>query len=449
MDALLDPGILIAYARSAETWLRRDVLVLGTLIQLAVILTAYVAARLLAPRLKAQLSKLGRRRADDSRIYRIAKAVAPLTLPLVWLALQWLSVLVADRAGWPNHLITIAVSLLTAWVVIRFTTSLVRDPAWARFVALTAWFIAALNIVGLLDETIAMLDSVALTVGGLRLSILTVVKGVLALALLLWVATTSSHIFERRISSLPNLTPSVQVLFSKLLKIVLITLAIVIALSSVGIDLTAFAVFSGAVGVGIGFGLQKVVSNLISGVILLLDRSIKPGDVISVGDTFGWINSLGARYASVITRDGTEWLIPNEDLITQQVVNWSYSDKKVRIGIPVGVSYNCDVPKAMALCLEAAAETPRVLDNPRSACLLTGFGDSSVDLELRFWIEDPQGGVSNVKSQVLLRIWEKFHAADVEIPFPQRDLNLKRSAALDRVLEAMERSGPSPDRPAP
>jgi small-conductance mechanosensitive channel len=279
----------------------------------------------------------------------------------------------------------------------------------------------------LLDNTILLLDNLALTLGDLRISALTVIKGLASLAILLWLATLLSGAMERRISTLPNLTPSVRVLFSKLLKTVLITLAIVVALSTVGIDLTAFAVFSGAVGVGIGFGLQKVVSNLISGVILLMDKSVKPGDVISVGDTYGSVNSLGARYASVVTRDGMEYLIPNEDIITQQVVNWSYSSNAVRLGIPVGVSYKADVRQAIALCKEAAAEVPRVIAEPKTVCLLKGFGDSSVDLELRFWIEDPQNGISNVKSEILLLIWDKFHQHDIEIPFPQRDLHIKPS----------------------
>lgn len=171
-----------------------------------------------------------------------------------------------------------------------------------------------------------------------------------------------------------------------------------------------------------------MVSNLISGVILLLDKSIKPGDVIGIGDTYGWINSLGARYVSVVTRDGIEHLIPNEELITQRVENWSYSNNLVRLKVIVGVSYHSDLRKVMALCLEAAAESPRVLKEPNSVCLLKGFGDSSVDLDLRFYINDPKNGTSNVKSDVLLRIWEKFQAHGIEIPFPQRDLHIKTSA---------------------
>jgi len=209
--------------------------------------------------------------------------------------------------------------------------------------------------------------------------------------------------------------------------------AVLIAISAVGIDLTAFAVFGGAVGVGLGLGLQKSIANLISGVMILLDKSIKPGDVIEVGQTYGQVKSLGGRYASVITRDGVEHLIPNEELIAQQVSNWTHSSDEIRLHIPVGVSYNADVNQAMELMLEAAAETERVIATPLPAAQMKCFGESSVDLELRVWINDPMEGVANVKSQILLRIWEKFRAQGVELPFPQRDLHIKSAIPLQLV----------------
>jgi small-conductance mechanosensitive channel len=278
-----------------------------------------------------------------------------------------------------------------------------------------------------LEPTSNILDRLALDLGDVHISLLTILKGLVALVALLWLANVLSHFLERRYSSLDALTPSIKVLASKVTKILLITIAILAALSIVGIDLTAFAVFSGAVGVGVGFGLQKVVSNLISGVILLLDRSIKPGDVVGVDDTYGWIKDLNARYVSVVTRDGIEHLIPNEDLISQKVMNWSYSNLQVRLKISLGISYNSDVRKAIELCLEAAAAVERVIDEPRTVCLVKGFGDSSVDLEIRIWIQDPQNGISNVKSQVLLGVWDRFHEHGIEIPFPQRDIHLRSS----------------------
>lgn len=443
---LSEPFVLEQIWIRIEIWAIQNVLVWSNVIQVALICAVFLAARLVAPRVKRGMERLGSRPTLEKSLRQACRIFAILALPIIWLGLQWLSFIVATQADWPHHLIKVTVSLLSAWVIIRFATQLVRDETWSKFIALTAWTVAALNIVGWLDDTIEILNSLAINVGDLRLSALVIIKGMMSLALLLWLATILSRFLERRITGLPNLTPSVQVLFAKLLKIVLITVAVVAGLSSVGIDLTAFAVFSGAIGVGIGFGLQKVVSNLISGVILLMDKSVKPGDVIEVGQTYGWVNTLGARYASVVTRDGTEYLIPNEDIITQQVVNWSYSNNAVRLKVPVGIAYDSDVRLAMGLCLEAVAEVPRVLKDPKSVCLLKGFGDSAVDLEVRLWVNDPQKGVSNVKSDVLLLIWDKFHEHDIGIPFPQRDLHLKSPADLSVWLK--EPLDPSRDGPA-
>jgi small-conductance mechanosensitive channel len=415
------------YLEGARSWFVENAVSLGLsgVAQILVVGLTFLAARQGAARLQLLLERVAKGRRYEQQLRRIAAALEPLTLPIIWLVLQWLSLLIAAQARLPHQVIKSVASLITAWVVIRLTTTLVRDRTWSRFIAIAAWTIAALNILNLLDPTTDLLDGIALTLGSLRISALTIIKAVLSLAVLLWLATVASRVLERRITTLPNLTPSLQVLLSKLLKIVFIVIAVVVALNSVGIDLTAFAVFTGAVGVGVGFGLQKAISNFVSGVMLLLDKSVKPGDVISVGQTYGWVSSLGARYVSVVTRDGTEYLIPNEDLITHQVVNWSYSSNQVRLRIPIGVSYNADVRQARALCLEAAAETPRVLAEPPPVCLLLGFAESAIDLELRVWIHDPKNGVGNVKSDVLLLVWDKFHAHGIEFPYPQRDLHLK------------------------
>ncbi len=263
----------------------------------------------------------------------------------------------------------------------------------------------------------------------MKISLLTVTNSVILLFVLIWAASLLSNVVARRVRASKDLTPSIQVLIAQLFRIMLIVVAVLIAIDTVGIDLSALAVFGGALGVGLGFGLQKIVSNFISGIILLLDKSIKPGDVIAVGNTYGWIKELRARYVSVLTRDGVEILIPNESLITERVENWSFSDRNVRFKIPIGVSYHSDVDLAIKLCLEAAVDAPRVHDDPKPVCLMKGFGDSSVDLELRIWVSDPEAGRGNVQSDVLLRVWRKFHEHGIEIPFPQRDLHIKSSEA--------------------
>ncbi|NQV60597.1 MAG: mechanosensitive ion channel [Alphaproteobacteria bacterium] len=425
MDKFVDTANLHQIWQVIQMSIKEHALNIGNAEQLAVVAVAFVLALFMAPPFRRGIRWLSRRRGDGDWLARTGETLSGLALPLIWLCLQWISGIAAEQADWPRHLLTITVSLLTAWIVIRLAASMIREPAIAKAVSITAWTVAALNILGLLDPTITLLDGLALHMGQLRISVLTVIKGVIALGVLVWAAMLMARITEQRISSLKNLTPSVQVLLTKLVKIVLVTVAVVVAISSVGIDLTAFAVFGGALGVGIGLGLQKSVANLVSGVLILLDKSVKPGDVIEVGDTYGQVKSLGGRYASVITRDAVEHLIPNEELISQRVSNWSHSSNEVRLRLPVGVSYNADIRKAMDLISQAAREVDRVLAQPQANVLLKGFGDSSVDLELRFWIDDPMNGLSSVKSAILLKIWDKFREQNIEIPFPQRDLHIK------------------------
>jgi len=423
MNELFNAERLAALANQAWDWVSIHVLVLATAVQLAVSGVALTVAILVARKLRPRLTALRVKPA----LVRPVVILSDLLMPLIWLTLQWLATLTAQTMGWPSYFLELVATLLTAWAIISLVSRLARDPLWSRIIAWTAWSIAALNILNLLDPTIAILDSAAVTFGALRISLYTVVKSTLALAILLSVAIYVAGLLESRIRTSRNLSPSVQVLFSKSLKIVLITLAVVIAIRSVGIDLTALAVLGGAVGLGVGFGLQKVISNLISGVILLIDKSIKPGDVIAVGDTYGWVSGLGGRYVSIVTRDGIEHLIPNELMITQTVENWTHSDSKTRLKVPIGIHYESDVRAAIQICIDSALETDRVLSHPEPRCLLIGFGDSAVNLELRFWIQDAHHGIRNVRSDVLLKIWDKFHEHGIQIPYPQRDLHIRSS----------------------
>ena len=433
MNDLFSAERLMEFGNLAYEWILLNVLVLDSAVQLAIIVAAWGVALWISRRLRPALDAL-RSRPGAVRAIEISR---PLKLPLIWLALLWLAIATASTMSWPDRLLITVASLLTAWVAIRFVSHLARNEVWSRAFTLVAWSIAALNILDLLEPTIAVLDSIAITLGELRISLYTVVQSTLALAVLLWIAMYLTRVLEARIRSIQAFSPSVQVLFAKSLKIVLIGLAILIAIDSVGIDLTALAVVGGAIGLGIGFGLQKVIGNLISGVILLLDKSIKPGDVIAVSGTYGWVTALGGRYVSVVTRDGVEHLIPNETLISEHVENWTHTNNRTRLKLDVGVHYDSDVRQAIELCTEAAMEIDRVLDDPQPKCLLIGFGDSSVDLQVRFWISDAHNGVTNVKSAVLLRIWDKFKAEGIEIPYPQRDLHLRSdprvvSAAFER-----------------
>ena len=338
-----------------------------------------------------------------------------------------------------SYLIGVAASLATAWIVIAIAASLIRNAFFNRVVSVIAWSIAALSIVGLLDEVIAGLDRAGIVIGGLRFTALLALKTAALLLITLWAAVALSNFLDNRLRTYRDLTPSIQVLLGKLARAALITFAVLIVLGSVGIDFSALAIFSGAVGVGVGFGLQKIVSNLVSGIILLADKSIKPGDVITVGNSFGWVDTMGARYTSVVSRDGREYLIPNEDFITQRVVNWTFSNDRVRNDIKFGVSYGSDPHRVRAAAIAAAASVPRVLRDPAPTCHLTDFGESSLDLTLRFWIRDPNDGIGTVRSAVMFALWDAFKRDGIEFPFPQRDVNVK-----EPVRVVVERGAGSP-----
>ncbi|MDA8990700.1 mechanosensitive ion channel [Opitutales bacterium] len=321
-------------------------------------------------------------------------------------------------------LIQPAVNASVAWLLYRLIGIFTTNRAWLSSVAIILFGLAALQSFGILSATIELLEMVAFQLGDRRISVLDLINGIGILLILLWASSLLGSAGEKKIRQLPHIPPSLQVLLSKVFRTFLVVLSLAIALSTIGLDLSSFAILGGAIGVGIGFGLQKVVSNLVSGLILLVDRSIKPGDVIEIEGTYGWINSLRARYASVITRDGKEHLIPNEDLITNRVINWSFSDRNVRVRVPIGISYDANPRDAIQLCLDSANSSKRTLQDPEPKCLLTGFGENSIDLELRFWIDDPSNGVGNIRSEVLLGIWDRFQDGGIEIPFPHRDVRI-------------------------
>jgi small-conductance mechanosensitive channel len=409
---------------AGEVALSRDVLEIVAL-QLALVLGIFVLAggiRLATCGLAARLAE------RIEHYFRWAWLTTPLT-GLATLIYAWLLLLIAKRVGhrfgYDLGLVGIAASLTAAWIVLRAAMALLHDLFIARLVAGIAWIIAVLDIAGLLTPTAAALDSVALTTGAVHISLLIVIKAALIIAVLLWAALGLARLIGARLRYLTGLSPSVQALTSNLLKIALISLALVIGLNAVGIDLTALAVFSGAVGVGLGFGLQKIVSNFVSGIILLVEQSIKPGDVIEVGHTYGCVSSLGARYASVHGRDGKEYLIPNETLITNQVTNWSYSSPLLRLDIKFGVGYGCDLREVRRLAVDAAQQTRRVIASPTAVCHITEFGDNAVNLLLRFWIDDPANGVKNVTGDVYLALWDAFQEHDIELPYPQREIRIR------------------------
>ncbi len=361
-------------------------------------------------------------------LIRIGRSAVFILLIQICMGVFW------DEAISPRVL-NAASDLAVAWIAIRLLTGLMPNRALAKGVANAVWAVAALSVFGLLSPITDFLESLSFNSGGTSFTALGIIKGVLLAAILLQVASIAARFAVGRIEKVEDLSPSLQVLMAKAVKVCLFTAALLFAMSSVGIDLTSLAIFSSALGVGIGFGLKTIFSNYVAGVLLLMDSSIKPGDTIEVGNVFGVVHEMHSRYASVLTRSGKEHLIPNELLISDEVINWTYSDTNVRLEIAVGIAYESDVEKAMALLEQAAKPVARVLANPRPASRLVGFGDNSVDLQLRVWIADAPHGVTNVRSEVMLNIWKLFHENDIAFPFPQRDVLLKADSQLSVKIE--------------
>ncbi|GAW36435.1 mechanosensitive channel MscK precursor [Roseovarius sp. A-2] len=340
-----------------------------------------------------------------------------LLWPVVWLMQSY---------TWPSrsYLLTIFAELALAWLVIAIATRLFGNSFLRGLVRYAGWIWGTLIILDLTEEAQTLLDGWAFEVGETRFSLWLIVQAVILIGVLFALARFISTTSAAQVRKNADISPSMQVLVVKFLQLLLYGAAFFIGLRTVGVDLTGLAVLSGAIGVGLGFGLQKVVSNLVSGVIILLDKSIKPGDVISLGETFGWINSLGARYVSITTRDGREYLIPNEDLITGQVVNWSHSNDFVRLDIYFGTAYGDDPHKVRKIAIKAAKSVNRVLSEQPPVCHIVGFGDSSVDYILRFWIRDPTDGLTNIRGNVYLALWDAFQEVGISIPFPQREVRM-------------------------
>lgn len=351
---------------------------------------------------------------------------------IIFVLLIWAVVLAMREITWPSrsYLLGIIATLATAWLVVTFATRLIANPLLRSVVRYGAWIWVTLAILGITDESEQLLDSIALELGETRISLWLLLQAAFILGVFFMVARFLSRTTSAQIKRNDDISPSMQVLLIKFLQVVLFGAAFFIGLRTVGFDLTGLAVLSGAIGIGVGFGLQKVVSNLVSGIIILLDKSIKPGDVITVGETFGWINSLGARYVSITTRDGREYLIPNEDLITTQVVNWSHSNDFVRLDIYFGTAYGDNPHDVRKLAIEAAASVDRVLEHRPPVCHIVGFGDSSVDYILRFWIKDPTGGLTNIRGNVYLALWDTFADNGISIPFPQREVKMLEGSEL-------------------
>ncbi|HSN39208.1 MAG TPA: mechanosensitive ion channel domain-containing protein [Burkholderiales bacterium] len=366
----------------------------------------------------------------------IQKLIFPLSALALALIARW------GLHHWqPVKLLNVAVPLLFSFALIRVAFYVLRHTfasdgwlrAWERYIAWVIWIGVALYVTGLWPEIINVLDAYDFHIGKQRVSLLLILQGALSVLITLLIALWLGRFVESRLMRASTLDINLRVMLSKLSQALLVLCAILIALPAVGIDLTLLSVFGGMLGVGIGFGLQKIASNYISGFIILMDRSVRIGDLVTIDQHTGQLTRMTARYVVVRSLGGLEAIIPNEAIIASTVINHSHTDPRVRVAMPIQISYQSDLETALKIMEDAARRHPRVLKHPEPGAVLLRFGDSGIDLELGIWIEDPQEGTYGLRSDIYREIWRDFKKHDIEIPYPQREV---------RILNA----GNAPDR---
>ena len=362
---------------------------------------------------------------------RLSDAGSRLVFPLTGMILVGAARL-ALKPFFHVNLLKLALPLLGSMALVRSVIFVLRQAfpratwltAWERIIAAVVWSWLALYITDLAPYVVDALEQVDFSIGKQRVDLWMILHGLITVFLTVVLALWVAGIIEARLMRIDTLDSSLRIVGIRVAKALLTVLAIVSSLSLVGIDMTALSVFTGALGVGLGFGLQKIASNYVSGFIILLDRSIRLGNIIQVGSEGGQVTQITTRYTVLKHPGGTEYIVPNETLIGSVVQNQTYSDSSLRLTTTVGVAYDSDLDLAMRLMVEAAAAQARVQSEPPPKVFLTQFADSSINLELGFWIEDPEGGKGNVVSDINLAIWKSFRAHGVEIPFPQRDVRI-------------------------
>lgn len=379
-----------------------------------------------------------------ARITEALLIVSPHIAALVLIA-AFGGVLHAIKAD--SRIVDLAITLAGLMLLIRLAVYTVRvsvghrTKGWGNLITFVLWGVLALHVLGWFDPLVQALDSVGIKTGKSKITLWSILKVLFTVGLFILVAVWIARWFERRLMSMQGLALSMRIGISKFSQAFLIGLSILLGLNAAGLDLTTLNVLTGAIGIGLGFGLQAIAANFVSGFVLLMDRSIKPGDVISFTGTtgtstegFGWVQELRGRYVVVRDRDGVETLVPNQHLITNPVINWSYTDPRVRLKLPVRVSYRDDPEKALGVLLKAAEGQSRILRDPAPVARMMGFNDYGFDLELRFWIADPQEGVNNVRSDVNRAIWRLFREHGITIPVAQREvvLEMRNQSAIAR-----------------
>jgi small-conductance mechanosensitive channel len=409
----------------------------ANLVQVSVIAAMVILGWWISRRIRRNLGDADAPAGWRGRARDAAWVAAPFAVVLLLLATAD-GLLHAIRA--PTRVVDIAVQLTGLLLLIRVVVYLLRVSlgtrsrikGWGTPISIVVWAFLSLHLLGWGDTLIAALDGIGITAGKTRISVWTISKILFTVGVFVVVAVWLSRWMERRLLGLQGIAPNMRIGIAKFTQAFLIGLSILVGLNAAGLDLTTLNVLTGAIGIGLGFGLQSITANFVSGFALLMDRSIKPGDVISFTGTtgtttegFGWVQQLRGRYVVVRDRDGVETLVPNQNLIINPVINWSYTDPRVRLKLPVRISYRDDPEEALRALIEATDGHRRILREPAPVARLMGFGDHGIELELRFWIADPQEGVNNVRSDVNRSIWRLFKDRGITIPVAQRAVRLE------------------------
>lgn len=396
--------------------------------QAAVIVFGLIVAWLLNGSIHARIMQ----RTSDNANWKVGVGgLRRILFPLIALSLIYLGKLILSQ--WQHtSLLTLAVTLLMAMALIRLVVYALRyiflPSAWLKAAENSIvgfiWLLVALHLVGFLPEVQQALEDVGFDLGKHRISLLLILQVLVTVAVTLVAALSLSRFIEIKLMQAEQINMNLRVVMTKLVRILLTLVGVLTALSAVGFDITLLSVFGGALGVGLGFGLQKIASNYVSGFIILLDESVHLEDVITISGHYGVVKQIRSRYLVLHKLDGTEVVIPNETLISEAVINHSLSDRKARLSLPVQISYESGLDRAMELMQSAASAHPRVLQDPAPEVQVTGFGENGIDLELVLWIPDPEEGSGSLKSALYLGIWRAFQQHEISVPYPQRDIRI-------------------------
>lgn len=403
-------------------WILKNVFTISIVYQLSVLIGSFIGAHFFSEYVTKKIK-------SNSRFFRNESRLNQGVFYITSLLFVWASMILLSLFDLPSILVINASTLLIAWIVISGLSVVLGSSYGIQVLAFFIWLIAALSVFELLPQIIDFLKKISLWL---------VAKGGLTITALMLGANAFLYLLRSHLSQRPNVPLTQRVLILKFTRVFLFILVILVGLHFTGIDITALAFMGGAIGVGLGFGLQKVISNLVSGFILLMDESIKPGDIIAIKDTYGVVQKLRARYVSIVTRDGKKHLIPNDTLITEQVENWSYRDNQVRIHVPIGISYDDNPNEAKEVILEAALQVDRILKQPAPICLIRRFGDNAIEMELRAWVNDPQNGIENIVSSICFLVLDKFKERGIRIPYPQRQIHIEKNELLPQEKECLK-----------